>query len=192
MAENAPSSNFCGKCGLHFIDSAVSAGATRPTSEAAFDARVAPEQPDAGRAIEGERKTVTARFADIKGSTGLMKDLDPEEAPVSRLRTVPVSRQVFCRQVFRKSASDTGLVLSLDGTGLSRSISARTKLLQTPKPLFGGCFTIARSPKISGYRQGFLIAESGGQSCFFATVNVHSRRLRIIPQGFRDLRLPRK
>jgi Adenylate and Guanylate cyclase catalytic domain len=34
----------------------------------------------ASEAIEGERKTVTALFADIKGSTELMEDLDPEEA----------------------------------------------------------------------------------------------------------------
>ena len=32
------------------------------------------------RRPEGERKTVTALFADIKGSTELMRDLDPEEA----------------------------------------------------------------------------------------------------------------
>ena len=31
-------------------------------------------------ALDGERKTVTALFADIKGSTELMRDLDPEEA----------------------------------------------------------------------------------------------------------------
>jgi class 3 adenylate cyclase len=30
--------------------------------------------------IDGERKTVTALFADIKGSTELMEDLDPEDA----------------------------------------------------------------------------------------------------------------
>jgi class 3 adenylate cyclase len=30
--------------------------------------------------LEGERKTVTALFADIKGSTELMRHLDPEEA----------------------------------------------------------------------------------------------------------------
>jgi class 3 adenylate cyclase len=30
--------------------------------------------------IEGERKTVTALFADIKGSMELIEDLDPEEA----------------------------------------------------------------------------------------------------------------
>src|SRR6202040_3243696 len=31
-------------------------------------------------ALEGERKTVTALFNDIKGSMDLMEDLDPEEA----------------------------------------------------------------------------------------------------------------
>ncbi len=34
----------------------------------------------AANMVEGERKTVTALFADIKGSTELMEDLDPEEA----------------------------------------------------------------------------------------------------------------
>ena len=48
-------------------------------------------------AIEGERKTVTALFADIKGSTELMRDLDPEEAraiidPVLRLMMEAVHR----------------------------------------------------------------------------------------------------
>jgi class 3 adenylate cyclase len=31
-------------------------------------------------AVDGERKTVTALFADIKGSMELIEDLDPEEA----------------------------------------------------------------------------------------------------------------
>ncbi len=34
----------------------------------------------AAETLEGERKTVTALFADIKGSTELMEDLDPEDA----------------------------------------------------------------------------------------------------------------
>jgi class 3 adenylate cyclase/tetratricopeptide (TPR) repeat protein len=46
----------------------------------ASDIRVRLEQPDGSTAIDGERKTVTALFADIKGSTELMEDLDPEEA----------------------------------------------------------------------------------------------------------------
>ena len=48
-------------------------------------------------AIEGERKTVTALFADLKGSTELMEDLDPEEAraivdPVLQLMVEAVHR----------------------------------------------------------------------------------------------------
>jgi len=41
--------------------------------------RVVPEQLDVST-IEGERKTVTALFADIKGSMEPIEDLDPEEA----------------------------------------------------------------------------------------------------------------
>jgi len=40
---------------------------------------MAPER-SATEALEGERKTVTALFADIKGSMDLMEELDPEEA----------------------------------------------------------------------------------------------------------------
>src|SRR6202040_3935730 len=55
------------------------------------DAGSAPE------AVEGERKTVTALFADIKDSTELMRDLDPEEAraivnPVLQLMMAAVHR----------------------------------------------------------------------------------------------------
>jgi adenylate cyclase len=41
--------------------------------------RVTPES-SSPETLEGERKTVTALFADIKGSMELMEDLDPEEA----------------------------------------------------------------------------------------------------------------
>ena len=41
-----------------------------------------------GAQLEGERKTVTALFADIKGSTELEQDLDPKRrAPSSTLRS---------------------------------------------------------------------------------------------------------
>jgi class 3 adenylate cyclase len=42
--------------------------------------RVTPVRPDAPAALEGEREMVAAPFADLKGSTELMEDLDPEEA----------------------------------------------------------------------------------------------------------------
>jgi len=70
---NPPDHRFCGKCG------AVLGGLAPIAKEADIphvrvSERVDPEN------VEGERKTVTALFADIKGSTELMEDLDPEEA----------------------------------------------------------------------------------------------------------------
>jgi class 3 adenylate cyclase len=41
--------------------------------------QVSPES-DTPHKLDGERKTVTALFADIKGSTELMEGLDPEDA----------------------------------------------------------------------------------------------------------------
>jgi class 3 adenylate cyclase/predicted ATPase len=74
-ASNEPGEDFCGECGAALV---AVAGSPQAASTAP-DIRVAPEQP-AGDLLDGERKTVTALFADIKGSTELMADLDPEEA----------------------------------------------------------------------------------------------------------------
>src|SRR6266851_3203633 len=80
-AENAPSSAFCEDCGSALAGHAASAAASSPQAvSTAPNIHVTPEQPDASTTIDGERKTVTALFADIKGSTELMEDLDPEEA----------------------------------------------------------------------------------------------------------------
>ena len=68
---------FCKKCGTAIgpTKAAASTTVSSPKSEFIFVADGA-----ASETIEGERKTVTALFADIKGSTELMEDLDPEEA----------------------------------------------------------------------------------------------------------------
>src|SRR5713226_1628805 len=80
-ASNEPGDDFCGECGAAVAANAASAGVSSPQAASTGPKiRVAPEQPDASTAIKGERKTVTALFADIKGSTELMRDLDPEEA----------------------------------------------------------------------------------------------------------------
>jgi class 3 adenylate cyclase len=80
-ASNETGEDFCGDCGAALVDRATSpadgslqAGSTTP------GIRVTPEQADASTTIDGERKTVTALFADLKGSTALMEELDPEEA----------------------------------------------------------------------------------------------------------------
>src|SRR6266849_5212027 len=78
---NPADANFCRKCG-----GALGAGVpvSSPSPRAALEAprvEVTHERQTA-EGLDGERKTVTALFADIKGSTELMRDLDPEEARV--------------------------------------------------------------------------------------------------------------
>ena len=80
-SDNAAGAKFCADCGSALADHAVPPTISSPQAAAATpNIRVTPEQPDASTALDGERKTVTALFADIKGSTELMEDLDPEEA----------------------------------------------------------------------------------------------------------------
>ena len=76
---NQPGARFCKKCGTRIATE--SAPAKPAAASTATKVRVTAEQAEADSgALEGERKTVTALFADIKGSTELMEDLDPEEA----------------------------------------------------------------------------------------------------------------
>ncbi len=78
-AENPPGKRFCGDCGT-----ALAIFNTVPQSQASSSStpgiQIMTAQPNASVIVEGERKTVTALFADIKGSMELMEDLDPEEA----------------------------------------------------------------------------------------------------------------
>jgi class 3 adenylate cyclase len=71
---NEPAEKFCGECGA----------ALRQTPDAsakrANDPPIRVAEIGAPENLDGERKTVTALFADIKGSTELAQDLDPEEA----------------------------------------------------------------------------------------------------------------
>jgi class 3 adenylate cyclase len=73
---NPPDAKFCAECAEPLTSDATKSSAR---TSAAPPVRSAPEQPDPP-AADGERKTVTALFADIKGSTELEQDLDPEEA----------------------------------------------------------------------------------------------------------------
>ncbi|HYL60446.1 MAG TPA: adenylate/guanylate cyclase domain-containing protein, partial [Candidatus Acidoferrales bacterium] len=76
--ENPPNFKFCGECGMALSSSpAVTRIASPPATPVGV--RVSPEPAELS-VPEGERKTVTALFADIKGSMDLMEDLDPEQA----------------------------------------------------------------------------------------------------------------
>src|SRR6266851_1282162 len=76
--ENAPTAKFCGDCAA-----ALTSGELRSTTRTSStpSVRITSEQTATdSAALDGERKTVTALFADIKGSMELIEDLDPEEA----------------------------------------------------------------------------------------------------------------
>ena len=74
-ADNPASKRFCGECGT-----ALGAPAAATRTKKSNDSPIRVAETSASENLEGERKTVTALFADIKGSTELEQDLDPEEA----------------------------------------------------------------------------------------------------------------
>jgi class 3 adenylate cyclase len=72
--ENSSIAKFCGECATPLNESAGRLRSSQPSTSTAH----VPVGSEA--LLDGERKTVTALFADIKGSMELMEDLDPEEA----------------------------------------------------------------------------------------------------------------
>src|SRR5215469_1145440 len=74
--ENPAAAKFCGQCAAK-LENGLSKSGTAPDD-------VVPAQIGnssfVDQTIDGERKMVTALFADIKGSTELMANIDPEEA----------------------------------------------------------------------------------------------------------------
>jgi len=75
--ENPRTSKFCGDCG-----SSLTTDAPNPIASSATAAPINStlQQTEASASLDGERKTITALFADIKGSMELIEDLDPEQA----------------------------------------------------------------------------------------------------------------
>jgi hypothetical protein len=101
-AVNEPNEKFCGECGAPLTHNAgASVAQSPPAPWGGPSIRVVSEpthtQAEASAYLDGERKTVTALFADIKGSTELIRDLDPEEAralvdPVLQIMMTAVHR----------------------------------------------------------------------------------------------------
>jgi class 3 adenylate cyclase len=72
---NESDEQYCGQCGSALVMGSGSAVERHPARAVhILDENSEPHL------LDGERKTVTALFADIKGSMELMEDLDPEEA----------------------------------------------------------------------------------------------------------------
>jgi adenylate cyclase len=79
--DNLPQFRFCGQCGAALQSSSISSPRTIIGDTVSLKSAFT-EQPSVAttNVLDGERKTVTALFADIKGSMELMEGLDPEEA----------------------------------------------------------------------------------------------------------------
>src|SRR6266851_6572942 len=78
--KNPPSAKFCQECGASLKHGSVSQRSQVATLSIPSVGKLTAVRRDSDDIPEGERKTVTALFADIKGSMELMEDLDPEEA----------------------------------------------------------------------------------------------------------------
>jgi hypothetical protein len=77
---NAPDAKFCSRCAAALGGQAAVGSDASDSPASRGGVRVTPEQHDTSAALEGERKMVTGLFADIKGSTELMEDLEPDES----------------------------------------------------------------------------------------------------------------
>src|SRR5262245_50001141 len=78
--ENPPSAKFCQECGASLKPGPSSEPQRGVMLAVGLGGPDVDKRSFIGEELEGERKTVTALFADIKGSLELMADLDPEEA----------------------------------------------------------------------------------------------------------------
>jgi hypothetical protein len=67
---NPPETKFCAQCASSLIEDQARQSSNAAGGPALSDIRVAADSPEP-RSLEGERKTVTALFADIKGSMEL-------------------------------------------------------------------------------------------------------------------------
>src|SRR5271154_6369614 len=78
--DNPPEFKFCGECGAALTAARGTTSSAKPPASVVEPSVRGGLEQAAADAAGGERKTVTAMFADIKGSMDLMERLDPEEA----------------------------------------------------------------------------------------------------------------
>jgi len=81
---------FCGECGQHLAESPSRAPLPKPRTYTPkyLAERILAEQAamESRGAQDGERKTITALFADIQGSVELIEEMDPRKPDRSSIR----------------------------------------------------------------------------------------------------------
>jgi len=114
---NPPTSRFCNACGRPLAEAGPEAAAITAPPPTSYTPRHLAEKILAGRdALAGERKQVTVLFADVVGSTELIRDRDPEDA--QRLLDGAVERMMAAVHRYE------GTVSRLMGDGLMAMFGA--------------------------------------------------------------------
>jgi class 3 adenylate cyclase/tetratricopeptide (TPR) repeat protein len=181
-AANEIEDRFCRQCGaeLSVTDTPPDGlpAATADHSVARLVERIfAERQALAARGVpEGERKTVTALFCDIKGSTDMMQDLDPDEA-----RTIV---DPSLRQMIDAVEQHEGYVVQSQGDGIFALFGA--PIANEDHALLAIRAAISMQENVATYRQR-LIAEGKPALEIRVGLNTGEMVLRTIPRG--DLQL---
>src|SRR5215475_267715 len=130
--ENASGIKFCAECGKPLSEAAKPGPTPDPRSYTPkhLAERILAEQAamESRGAQDGERKTITALFADIKGSVEMIEGLDPEEAraivdPALKLMMDAVHR---CEGYVAQSRGDG--IFALFGVPIAQEDHARRAL----------------------------------------------------------------
>jgi len=154
----SPGARFCKKCGIAIgsHEAAASATLSSPKSEIVAAAGGATSE-----ALEGERKTVTVLFADLKGSTTLMENLDPEEAHEIVAPALRIMAEVVRRY--------EGYIARSTGDGIFALFGAPTAYEDHPQRALYAALDMQRELRADGQRR----AEKGLRS-LEARVGVHT------------------
>src|SRR5216684_249506 len=160
--KNPPSAKFCQECGSSIKPGAAPSQVRRQTligREITIADQALPFE--SNELSDGERKMVTALFADLKGSTELMEDLDPEEAraiidPALKLMMEAVRRY-------------EGYVVQSTGDGIFALFGAPTAYEDHPQRALYAALQIQHELRANGQRR-----TAEGLRSLEARVGVHT------------------
>jgi class 3 adenylate cyclase/tetratricopeptide (TPR) repeat protein len=179
---NTIESRFCYRCGAELVSGDKPGDGSLPAPADHSVARLverilAEKQALAARGVpEGERKTVTALFSDIKGSTDMMQDLDPDEA-----RTIV---DPALRLMIDAVEQHDGYVVQSQGDGVFALFGA--PIANEDHALQAIRAAVSMQENIAAYRDQ-LTAQGKPQLQIRVGLNTGEMVLRSIPRG--DLQL---
>jgi class 3 adenylate cyclase/predicted ATPase len=154
----SPAARFCKKCGSAI--GPTKGTAPSPVSSPESQITVA-DDGGASETIEGERKIVSVLFADLKGSTTLMEDLDPEAAHA----IVAPALRIMAEAVRRYE----GYVARTTGDGIFALFGAPTAYEDHPQRALYAALQMQQELRADGQRR-----TAKGLRALEARVGVHT------------------